>query len=108
MMCEINNCVLDLEGIKYNLNACTYEMLTFLMIKLNMYVISANDLKVNIPNICGYPIELWILDIRSKLEILKQRKEENKLKENERLLEKLLSEDKKTELILDEISEMLK
>ena len=79
------------------------------MIKLNMYVISANDLKVNIPNICGYPIELWIfLDIRSKLEILKQRKEENKLKENERLLEKLLSEDKKTELILDEISEMLK
>lgn len=102
------NCVLELDGVTYNLNVCTDGMLKLLMIKLNMYSISANDLGIDIPNVSGYSIDLWISDIRSKLEVSKMREEEKKLKENERLLEKLLSEDKKTEMMLDEISEMLK
>lgn len=101
------NCVLELDGVKYNLNVCTEDMLIILMIKLNTYVMSAKDLGVTAPNISGYSVDLWITDIRNKLESSKIKEEEKKLKDNEKLLEQLLSEDKKKELILDEIAALL-
>ena len=101
------NCMLELDNVKYNLNVCTDSMLTVLMLKLHMYVMAANDLGIVAPPISGYAIELWISDIKNKLEASKLKDEEKKLKTNETLLEQLLSEDKKKELILDEIAALL-
>ena len=102
------NCMLDLDGLKYNLNVLQDDALALLLIKLNTYVMSAKDLDIDIPKISGYSVELWISDIRSKLESVKIKEEEKNLKSNEKLLEQLLSEDKKTELMLDEIAALLK
>ncbi len=102
------NCVLDLDGIKYNLNVCTDDMLILLMIKLNMYVMSANDLDMPIPMFSGYSVDLWISDIRNKLAVSGMKREENDLKKMESKLDKLLSDEKKTELELDEIAALLK
>lgn len=51
---------------------------------------------------------MWIKDIKSKLSVLALKREENDLKKMESKLDKLLSEDKKTELEIDEIAALLK
>ena len=102
------NCILDLDGNKYNLNVCGDDVLTMLMVKLNMYVMSANDLDIPVPEISGYSVELWISDIKNKLVVSGLKREENALKQMESNLDKLLSDDKKTELEIDEIAALLK
>lgn len=101
------NCVLELEGTNYNLNVCAEEILTLLMIKLNTYIMSANDLGVSVPTMSGYPIDLWISDIKNKLVVTTIKREEANLKQMEAKLDKLLSDDKKKELELDEIASLL-
>ena len=68
---------------------------------------SAKDLKMEDMKISGYTIDLWISDIQQKLLDFTLKEEEKKLKSNKELLERLLSEDKKTELMLDEIAASL-
>lgn len=101
------NCVLELDGVNYNLNVCTYEVLTLLMIKLNTYIMSANDLGIPCPIISGYSVELWVSDIHDKLRTIEVKREQENLKKLETKLDKLLSDDKKTELELNEISALL-
>lgn len=100
-------CVLDLDGVKYNLNVCSNDTLNLLLLKLNMYVLSARDLKMPIPVISGFKVDLWLSDINSKLAVAELKKEEKNLKDMETKLDRLLSNDKKTELELDEIAAML-
>lgn len=100
-------CVLELDGVKYNLNVCSNDTLNLLMVKLNMYVLSAKDLNIQLPLFSGFGVDLWISDIKSKLAVAELKKEENDLKSMEAKLNRLLSDDKKTELELDEIAAML-
>ena len=102
------NCVLDFDGERYNLNVVSDDTLTLLIIRLNMYNMSADNLKMQYPIISGYSTDLWIQDIKSKLAVSGMKKEENDLKKMEAKLTKLLSDDKKTELEIDEIAELLK
>lgn len=102
------NCVLDLDGNKHNLNVMGAEELTLLVIKLNMFIMSADSLKLPHPIISGCVTDLWISDIRNKLEALSAKREELELKQMESRLDKMLSDDKKTELELEEIASLLK
>lgn len=52
------NCVLELDGNKYNLNVMSAADLTLLIIKLNMFVMSADSLKLPHPIISGYTTAL--------------------------------------------------
>ena len=101
------NYVLELDGVKHNINVCKEDELKLLLIKLNSYLMSAKDLKMEDMKISGYTIDLWISDIQQKLLDFTLKEEEKKLKSNKELLERLLSEDKKTELMLDEIAASL-
>ena len=103
----VTNCSIELDSVRYNLNTLTNEQLILLLVKLNMYKLSVNDLKINDFNISGYKVDDWIEDIKSKLEILNQRNEQNKLKQLESKLTKMLSEEKKTELEIEEIANIL-
>lgn len=102
----LTNCVLDLDGQKYNLNVLQLTDLQLLLVKLNMYLISAKDLGINL-EITGYNIAEWIADIKSKIEIFEYKKKESELKALEAKLDKMLSDEKKTELELDEIATLL-
>lgn len=102
----ITNCVLDLEGQKYNLNVLQLYDLQLLLVRLNMYLMSAKDLKINL-EISGYNISEWITDIKCKIEIFRYKKKETELKALEAKLDKMLSDEKKTELELDEIAALL-
>lgn len=102
------NCILEIDSERYNLNVVADEVLTLLMIKLNMYNMSADSLEILHPIISGYTTDLWIQDIENKLAVSGMKREENELKKMEAKLTKLLSDDKKTELEIDEIASLLK
>jgi hypothetical protein len=105
----ITNCSLELEGVRYNINVLNDRNdLTMLMTRLNIYLISATQLGVaDEINFSGYHVGEWITDIKSKIAILAKKQEEKALKLMEDKLLKLLSDGKKTELEIDEISSML-
>lgn len=102
----LTNCVLDLEGQKYNLNVLQLDDLQLLLVRLNMYLMSAKDLGICL-EISGHNIAEWITDIRCKIEIFEYKKKESELKALETKLDKMLSDEKKTELELDEIAALL-
>lgn len=102
----LTNCVLDLEEQKYNLNVLQLDDLQFLLVKLNMYLMSAKNLGICL-EISGYNIEEWITDIKCKIEIFEYKKKEAELKALEVKWDKMLSNEKRTELELDEITALL-
>ena len=103
----MTNCVLDMEDKKYNLNALQENELRFLMIKLNAYAMSAENLKEEFV-ISGYDVNAWLADISGKLAVITDKKKRDELKTLEAKLDKMLSDEKKTELELDEIAALLK
>lgn len=102
----LTNCVLNLENQNYNLNVLQLDDLKLLLVKLNMYLISATNLDIEL-DISGYSIEDWMMDVKFKMEIFEQKKKESELKTLEAKLDKMLSDEKKTELELDEIAALL-
>ncbi len=102
------NCVLTMGSNNINLNVCSDNKLQLLLILLNAYLMSAKDLGMDDFEISGYNVTTWIKDIKSKLEVSSLKKQQVDLKTMERKLDKLLSDDKKTELELDEIAALLK
>ncbi|MFB0830782.1 hypothetical protein ACEU2D_14360 [Brevibacillus laterosporus] len=104
----ITNCSIELDGVRYNLQVLTKEQIIALMVKLNAYAISAKELGLlNDYTISGFNVMDWIKDLKSKLVIVGRKEEEYKLKGMEAKLHKLLSNEKKVELEIDEIESML-
>lgn len=105
----ITNCSIELDGTRHNINVLQKEQLISLMVKLNAYLMSAKALDVAEDYlISGYSPADWITDLKSKLDILSRKDEEQALKLMEEKLLKLLSDGKKVELEIDEIESMLK
>ena len=104
----ITNCILEMDGMTLNLNVLSESALILLWIRLNTYRMYAADLGLHKFEISGYDLEDWITDVKARLEVIATKREENNLKAMETKLDKLLSEDKKTELELDSIAELLK
>lgn len=103
------NCSIELDGVRHNIQVLNKEQLISLMVKLNAYLMSAKVLGVAEDYfLSGFHASDWIGDIQSKLDILKQREEEQSLKAMENKLVKLLSDRKKVELEIDEIESLLK
>jgi len=102
----ITNCSIEVDGIRVNIQVLTKEQLTTLLIKLNSYAISAKDLEIDYA-VSGYLVLDWITDIKSKLDFVSRKEEENKLKVMESKLHQLLSNEKKVELEIDEIMKFL-
>ena len=108
----ITNCLLELDGIKYNLHLDSSLML---MAKLYSLKMAAEELSQKYPDISfnniyisGYSIDNWIDDIKLSLEIQAYKNEKRKLDKLEKELTNLLSDDKQTELKIDELENLLK
>lgn len=102
------NCILNMDGMTINLNVCSDDALVLLLIRLNSYLMSAVELGMPDFEISGCSVTDWIKDIKSKLEVSSLKKEETDLKKMESKLDKLLSNDKKTEIEIDEIASLLR
>ena len=104
----LTSCSIELDGTRYNLHTMNQESLIFLLCKLTTLDAAAEKLGyVEQCMISGFPTNDWIADIQTKLEIMAQKSDLEKLKAMEAQLNKLLSDDKKTELEIDSIAAML-
>ena len=104
----ITNCLLYLSEKRYNIHTLTLDKLTLLLVELNLYKLSANDLGISDFVISGYNIKDWLSDIKQKIDIFSIQQEKNELDILEKKLTSLLSDDTKTELEIDEIENLLK
>ena len=104
----ITNCSLELDGCRYNLHTLDRETAIALLVKISAYCHSAESLGyLEEYKVAGYLMLDWQHDVRAKLENLSVQAENRRLKALETQLEKLLSDDKKTELAIDEIANSL-
>lgn len=105
----ITNMILDIGDKKHNINTMNLEKSMEMIISLNAKLMSAKELELEDNYIIGgYKLCDWICDLKSRIDYLNVRLEENNLEKMETKLDKLLSEEKKTELELDEIENLLK
>ena len=102
----ITNCSIEFRGQRYNINALNEEQCIIMLVELKALSNAARELKVKL-NFSGYNVEDWMEDLESKISVLKAKSEERQLKAMEAQLEKLLSEDKRTELEIDKIAQSL-
>lgn len=97
-----------MNGTRCNLHAADKETLALLLCQLHPVNRAAEELGLSDScKIGGFPINDWCQDIYDKLSLLSQKAELAKLKVMESQLDKLLSEDKKTELELASIAASL-
>lgn len=101
------NLVIEINGQKTNINVLSEKDLESLLVILNMYRMSAVDLELKDFEISGYKVDQWMNDVKAKINMKTLKREETELKELESKLDKLLSDDKKTELELDSIAALL-
>lgn len=101
------NLIIEINGQKTNINVLSENDLKSLLVILNMYRMSSADLEMNDFEISGYKVDKWMNDVRAKINMKTLKNEEAELKRLEEKLDKLLSEDKKTELELDSIAALL-
>lgn len=102
----VTNCSLEIDNIRHNLNVISKSQIIDLLVKLTMYKIAADSLKI-VYSIGGFSVDEWIEDLNSRLELINVKEEELKLKAMESKLDQLLSAEKKVELELDDIANLL-
>lgn len=105
----VTNCSLELNGERINIQTLGKERALDVLVQLNIYRLSVIDLGLlDEYKLSGYLVSEWIEDIKSRVNILSRKQEEQQLKAMETKLTKLLSEEKKVELEIDEIESLLK
>ncbi|AIF72090.1 hypothetical protein LD11_gp214 [Bacillus phage Riley] len=107
----VTNCILEWEGKSVNFNVARKAELTLLLVKLNALLMSADDLLLEdfAENtiVQGFTIYDWMEDIKGKIKEKDITIEEGQVKEIEKQLDAMLSADKKTELKLKQIADLL-
>src|SRR5206468_5828691 len=78
------NCSIELDGVRHNIHALGKEQIISLLVKLNSYTLSAKELGLlEEYSISGFNVMDWITDLKSKLDFVNRKDEEQKLKEME-------------------------
>ena len=94
---------------KKSIRVMSVEQLKLLKVQLRAYAMAAEDLDMEVEEVIvsGFTIDKWIHDIDGQISVLTRVEKEKKLKETENTLNRLLSDDKRTELELQKLAEML-
>ena len=103
--------ILDFNGQKYNLNVMTLSELQILFCQLQALQTANEKLSsfyTEPLSIGGFCVVDWLDDIISKMNYLMTKNKKKELEAMKKQLDKLLSDGKRTELLLDEIMEKLK
>jgi hypothetical protein len=105
----VTNCSIELDGVRHNIQVLNKEQIIALLVKLSTYAAAAKELDLlKEYNISGFNVMEWIEDLKAKLDFIARKDEEQKLRAMEAKLDRLLSDDKKVELEIDEIATLLK
>lgn len=102
----ITNCSLEFREKRYNINTLNESQCEYMMIELTALQMASEKIGI-VLELSGYSVVDWIADLSARRDILRIKNEERKLKTMESQLNLLLSEDKKTELAIEEIAQSL-
>lgn len=103
------NCNLVFEEQRYNLHTLDIVSTTLLLVELNTYRMSAEELDI-LPStvmLGSYSLVDWINDLKDRRAHLNIKQEEDKLKKMETRLQDLLSADTRIEMELENIANEL-
>lgn len=108
--CPVTTCIFNYQGNRINIHTLTsIKDINAILVYFNMYVISAKDMEINCEDVVfdGFSITDWIEDLKSKKTVIEYTAKKEQLTALEKKLDKLLSDDKKTELEIDAIADLI-
>lgn len=106
----ITTCIFNYQGNRINIHTLTsIKDINTMLVYFNMYVMSAEDMDINCEDIVfdGFSITDWIEDLKAKKTIIEYTSKKEQLTTLEKKLDKLLSDDKKTELEIESIANLI-
>ena len=106
----ITTCMFNYRGNRINIHTLmSPKDINAILVYCNMYVMSAADMKIDCEDIVidGFSVTDWIEDLKSKKAVLEYSTKKEQLTTLEKKLDKLLSDDKKTELEIESIADLL-
>lgn len=106
----ITTCLFTYNGNKVNMHTLTsVKEINAMLVHFNTYVMSANDLDIDCNDIVfdGFSVSDWMEDLTMKKEVIEYTAKKAQLTSLEKKLDKLLSDDKKTELEIDAIAGLI-
>ena len=101
------NLILDFQDKQYNLNVADTNILSDLMIRLYLYKLAIDALDLKDYKLNGFSIEDWIADITTMMEIHNRQNRLNKLHQNYKKIDSLMSDTAKTQDFLDDVESFL-
>ena len=106
----ITTCLFDYNGNTINIHTLIdVKNINQLLVYFNMWAMSADDLGIDAEEVtwCGFSVLDWIEDLKSKKAVVEYATKKEQLSALEKKLDKLLSDDKKTELEIDAIADLI-
>jgi hypothetical protein len=104
----VTNCSLELDSVRYNLHTLTKEQIIYLLAKVRSLEFGWGLVGIDDAfYISGHLVSDWLKDLASKYNVVTRGEKSDQLRKMEAQLDKLLSEEKKTEMLLDDISKLL-
>lgn len=106
----VTTCMFNYQGNRINIHALTsIQDINAMLVYFNMYVISAIDMGISCEDVVfdGFSVTDWIEDLKSKRAVMEYSAKKEQLTSLEKKLDKLLSDDKKTELEIDSIEALI-
>ena len=106
----ITTCLFNYGGDKINIHTLTsVKDINTLLVWFNTYIMSARDLNIDCADVelSGFSISDWMEDLKSKKAVVEYTAKKEQLTALEKKLDKLLSDDKKTELEIESIANLI-
>lgn len=106
----ITTCMFTYNGNKVNIHTLTsVKDINATLVYFNIYAMSADNLGIDCEDICidGFSVSEWMEDLHAKKAVVEYAAKKAQLAALERKLDKLLSDDKKTELEIDAIANLI-
>lgn len=106
-LAPVTNCSLTLYGQSYNLNVADVDTLKLLAATLHSLVTGIRETGYDTFKLAGYDVQDWIADVQARLDLFEYKAEQAKLASWEKQLAALLSKERETALLLDDIGSFL-
>ena len=106
----VTTCIFTYNGNRVNIHTLTsVKDINAMLIHFNIYAMSAENLGIDLEDVHfdGFSVSDWMEDLNAKKAVVEYTAQKAQLSVLEKKLDKLLSDDKKTELEIDAIADLL-
>ena len=106
----VTTCMFNYNGNRVNIHTLTSaKEINAMLVHFNIYSMSAENLGIDCEDVCfdGFSVSDWMEDLSTKKAVVEYNEKKSQLNALEKKLDKLLSDDKKTELEIDAIADLI-